>query len=520
MVCPYCQGENDLGAEVCFHCRAVLTVMTRGTLIASRFEVLSRLGRGGMGEVYRAHDRVLDEDVALKVLRGSTASEWGDRFLSEIKLARKVSHPNVCRIHDYAEEGGLRWLSMELVEGENLRQILERRGPLPAPEAFGIAIQATNGLRAIHEAGIVHRDLTAFNLMVDAAGRVKVMDFGIARTAASEGTAGGSSGYLLGSPEYMSPEQARGRPADERSDLYSLGIVVHEIFTGAVPFRGTTPVATLLLHLETEARLDHPALTPALKALLARCLAKAPEDRFGSAQELSAALEAAGRGVMPRPARAVRRARRRRVATLAILAVLLAGAGVAALLARSSSPAGRPVVPASTTALDRPAASSPAPAPATGAPPPVASPTTTLTERPSPEPRPPAAAPRREPSADRPTTPAIGEPERPRAASLPAPTPSPPPVTLPPSAVVVPATPSPRAEGALLVLVTPWADVAIDNDPFGMTPLARITLQTGPHVVVLTHPEYQPYSRLVTIRPGETSRLVVDLTTEGVRRMP
>jgi serine/threonine-protein kinase len=495
MVCPSCQGENELGAEVCFHCRAVLTAMTRGTLIASRFEVLGRLGRGGMGEVYRAHDRVLDEDIALKVLRGGTASEWGDRFLSEIKLARKVSHPNVCRIHDYAEEGGLRWLSMELVEGENLRQILGRGGPLPAPEAFGIAIQATEGLRAIHGAGIVHRDLTAFNLMVDATGRVKVMDFGIAKTAASEGTAGGSSGYLLGSPEYMSPEQARGRTADERSDLYSLGIVIHEIFTGAVPFRGSTPIATLLLHLETEARLDHPALTPALKALLARCLAKAPAERFGSAQELSGAIEAAGRGVMPRPARAVRRARRRRVATLATLAVFLVGAGVAALLARSPSPASGPVGPASTTAP----ASSPAPAPATipGLP--------------------------RESSTDRSATTPISVAERPKApspASLPAPSPSPTPITPPTSAPATPTSPSPEAEGNLLALVTPWANVTVDDVPVGQTPLTKITLRAGPHVVLLTHPDYEPYVRRVTIRPGETARLVVDLSTEGVRRTP
>jgi serine/threonine protein kinase len=504
MECPYCQGENELGAEVCFHCRTVLTAMTRGTLIASRFEVLGRLGRGGMGEVYRAHDQVLDEDVALKVLRGGTVSEWGARFLSEIKLARKVSHPNVCRIHDYAEEGGLRWLSMELIEGENLRQILGRGGPLPAPEAFGIAIQATEGLRAIHGAGIVHRDLTAFNLMVDATGRVKVMDFGIAKTAASEGTAGGSSGYLLGSPEYMSPEQARGRPADERSDLYSLGIVIHEIFTGTVPFRGSTPIATLLLHLETEPRLDHPALTPALKALLARCLAKSPEERFGSAQELSAAIEAAGRGVLPRPARAVRRARRRRAATLAALAVLLVGAGVAALLARSPTPA----------------ASSPAPAPAptTSSPSPATRPPSTITDRPSPGPRRTTAAPPRE-STESSGAPPIGvaeRPDAPRAASLPVPSPS----RLPTPAPVAPTSPSAEAEGTLLVLVTPWANVTVDRVPVGQTPLAGIPLQAGPHVVILTHPEYQPYTRRVTIRPGERSRLVVDLSTEGVRRAP
>jgi eukaryotic-like serine/threonine-protein kinase len=512
MECPYCQGENNLGAEVCFHCRAVLTAMTRGTLIASRFEVLSRLGRGGMGEVYRAHDQVLDEDVALKVLRGRTAFEWGDRFLSEIKLARKVSHSNVCRIHDYAEEGGLRWLSMELVEGENLKQIVGRRGPLPPAEAYDIAIQVTDGLRAIHEAGIVHRDLTAFNLMVDATGRVKVMDFGIAKTAASEATAVGSSSYLLGSPEYMSPEQARGRAAEERSDIYSLGIVIHELFTGVVPFRGGTPIATLLLHLEVAPKLDHPALTPALRALVSRCLAKEPEERFGSARELSAVLESAGRGILPRLSPSRRRRRRRRVAA-GLGAFLVVGAAATALVTRSSSPGDppNPAVPAfaapkATTAAPVDLERSPLPPPA-GA----------TAQRPAPG--------TRLPSAPTPTT---LDPTAVGSADAPAPQDPPPPLDPPSSPAPSPeslssesisaSAPYPEADGGLLVLVTPWGDVSIDGVPVGQTPLARIALKAGAHTVLLSHPEYQPLTRRVSIRPGETFRLLVDLAAEGVHR--
>ena len=298
MLCPSCRGENDEAAEVCFHCRAVLLAVTRGAVIASRYEVRSPIGRGGMGEVYRAYDRVLEEEVALKVLRAEDAGaeDWARRFRSEIRLARKVTHANVCRIHDYGEEGSLRWLSMELVLGENLKQVLARRGALPPGEAYEVAIQAAEGLTAIHAAGIVHRDLKTLNLMVDGAGKVRVMDFGIAKPAAEGATDGGVTGYVLGSPEYMSPEQARGRPVDPRSDLYSLGIVIYELFTGAVPFRADTPVSTLLLHLETDPPLDHPALPPALRPVLERCLAKDPAARFGSARELVDSLEAARRG--------------------------------------------------------------------------------------------------------------------------------------------------------------------------------------------------------------------------------
>src|SRR5262245_42391366 len=156
-----------------------------------------------MGAVYRAHDEVLDEDVALKILRADVAGtpEMAARFRSEIKLARKVSHWNVCRIHEYGEDGALQYISMELISGGTLKDRL-RDGPLPAALAFEVAVQVADGLAAIHKVGIIHRDLKSANVMIDGHGAAKVMDFGIAKAAAAE-TDGASSGYVLGSPEYM-----------------------------------------------------------------------------------------------------------------------------------------------------------------------------------------------------------------------------------------------------------------------------------------------------------------------------
>jgi serine/threonine protein kinase len=307
VLCPSCQSHNDDAAEVCFHCRAVLSAVTRGSLIAARYRILDPLGRGGMGAVYRARDEVLDDEVALKILRPEVAGtpEMAARFRSEIKLARKVSHWNVCRIHEYGEDGGLQYISMELVSGSTLKDRL-RAGPLPEAEAFDAAVQIADGLAAVHKVGIVHRDLKSPNVMIDAEGTAKVMDFGIAKAAGPATDPGASTGYVLGSPEYMSPEQARGRRADFRSDLYSLGVVVFEAFTGRVPFRGTTPVATLMMHVEAPPPIDDPAfaLPPSLVPVLRKALAKDPADRFADASAMATALRAArGDGASAAPAR-------------------------------------------------------------------------------------------------------------------------------------------------------------------------------------------------------------------------
>jgi serine/threonine protein kinase len=286
MNCLSCRADNEPSARACFACGApldpALAGLAEGAVFASRFEILGPLGRGGMGMVYRAFDRELGETVAIKVLRPDVARESGrveQRFRSEIRLARRVRHRNVCSVYGDGEDRGLLYICMELVEGENLARAAREGSGLPPDEAWSVVLQVADGLRAIHEVGVVHRDLKTANLMRDRDGVVRVMDFGIAK---QHGAAGGgatvtATGSLMGTPEYMSPEQLRGEEVDFRSDLYSLGIVVYELFSGAVPFRGDTPVATIVRQLHDAPFLDLPALPEPLRPVLARALAKDPE---------------------------------------------------------------------------------------------------------------------------------------------------------------------------------------------------------------------------------------------------
>jgi serine/threonine protein kinase len=301
MICPSCKAENDQGAEACFTCGRALGALTQGSLIGKRYEVVSPLGRGGMGMVYKANDRMLDEAVAIKVLRAEFAAtpEMAQRFRHEIKLARRVSHRNACRYHEYGEDQGVRFISMEFVEGLDLRQLSRRRGGvLPVGEAFDVAIQAAEGLQAIHEVGLVHRDLKTTNIMVDKRGVVRLMDFGIAKSSGAERTGGGltTTGQIMGTPEYMSPEQCIGEKIDHRSDIYSLGIVIYEMFTGDVPFRGDTPVATLFKHIQDQIPFEGPVAgripLPAVK-VLRRALARDRVDRFDNAAFMADALREA-----------------------------------------------------------------------------------------------------------------------------------------------------------------------------------------------------------------------------------
>ncbi len=308
-LCPACGAENESFAERCFTCDAPLSraaAIRRGSLIANRYEVLSSLGRGGMGQVYKAHDRVLDEVVAVKVLRADLAEspDVQKRFRTEIKLARKVHHENVCGIHEYGEDGDLRFIVMEFIEGTDLKHALRERGPLPKDEVCDIAIQIAEGLAAIHAAGIVHRDLKTPNIMIDLQGRVRLMDFGIAKRFAGGDTGSlTATGMIVGTPDYMSPEQARSRESDARSDIYSLGIVTFELVTGDLPFRAETPAATLLKQITEPPPLDGPRarrLPPELVPVLRRALEKDPDRRYGSAREMAQALRLA-RGSVERP---------------------------------------------------------------------------------------------------------------------------------------------------------------------------------------------------------------------------
>ena len=292
MRCPFCKAANDEGAEACFVCGKALFVLTEGTLLASRYQILGPVGQGGMSRVYQALDRVLSETVAIKVLRSELSWDpiLAARFLSEIKLARKVSHRNVCRIDEYGEDRGVRYISMEYIDGANLKDRL-RDGGLPVAEAFDLVAQVAEGLEAVHAGGIIHRDLKTSNIMIDSRGVVRLMDFGIAKQAETDTDwslrAGG--GQVMGTPEYMSPEQARGGKLDFRSDIYSLGCVVFEIFTGRPPFKGQTPVATLYKQVNEEPPLPDADLPMALLPILRRTLAKKPDERFPDVEGFLAA---------------------------------------------------------------------------------------------------------------------------------------------------------------------------------------------------------------------------------------
>ena len=301
MQCPQCGSAVEDAAESCFNCghalRAPQITLKRGSVVAGRYEILAPLGKGGMGVVYKARDHKLEETVAIKVLRPEVAAdpEMERRFLSEIRLARRVRHRNVCGIHEYGEDGSLRYIAMEFIEGVDLRRMLTDGGALPLDQAFDICIHTADGLQAIHEAGIIHRDLKTANLMIDARGIVRLMDFGIAKQHGGEATRGGATatGLVVGSPEYMSPEQARGEKVDFRSDIYALGVVVFEIFTGHVPFRGETPIATIFKHLQDPPPLEGPeapSLPLAVIPVLRRALAKSADDRFATAAQFAQAM--------------------------------------------------------------------------------------------------------------------------------------------------------------------------------------------------------------------------------------
>jgi predicted Ser/Thr protein kinase len=298
LICPGCQAGNDGRATFCQECGTPLVAIEPGTVLNDRYEVLAALGRGGMGMVYKVHDRELDEALALKVLRADLAGNpmAESRFRSEIKLARKVSHPGVCRIFEYGRHEHLSYIVMELVEGVDLKSILRDKGTLPTREALEVAIAIGQALRAIHEVGIVHRDLKASNVMLAAGNRVKLMDFGIAKSTQADGTRATAPGQIIGTPEYMSPEQARGQEIDARSDVYALGVVTYELLTGGVPLSGTTAIETLFKQMNEPPPFEtarQKGVPERVLPVLRKALAKKREDRFAAAQELVTALEEA-----------------------------------------------------------------------------------------------------------------------------------------------------------------------------------------------------------------------------------
>jgi beta-lactam-binding protein with PASTA domain/predicted Ser/Thr protein kinase len=269
--------------------------LQRDTIIDGRYRVLRRLGSGGMADVYLAEDQQLGRQVALKLLYRHLAEDvqFVERFRREASSAAGLQHPNIVGIFDRGEWDGTYYIAMEYVEGRTLKDIVRERGPAPSEAAVDVVLQILRALRYAHQRGIVHRDIKPQNVLIDEDGRVRVTDFGIARAGASDMT---ETGSIMGTAQYLSPEQAQGRAVDARSDLYSTGIVLYELLTGRLPFDAESPVAVALKQVSEPPlpprELD-PAIPPALEAVVLRALEKDPARRFADADEFIEALHAA-----------------------------------------------------------------------------------------------------------------------------------------------------------------------------------------------------------------------------------
>jgi serine/threonine-protein kinase len=273
---------------------AVPAEFAAGRKIAGRYTIERELGRGGMGAVYLATDGQLGERVALKVVAATIANDpaaAAERFRREVATARKVTHANVIRIHDLIEDGSLLLLSMEYVEGMTLASYLSRISLIRVDEGRLIVGQICDGLSAAHAAGVIHRDLKPGNVLLDGEKRVKLIDFGLAKASFLAGMT--ATGLILGTPEYMAPEQVRGLPCDARTDLYSLGALAYHVFTGRPPFRGETPIAVGFSHVTEEPiapRKLRPDLPEPLERAIMKALEKDPAKRPVDAAELKQAL--------------------------------------------------------------------------------------------------------------------------------------------------------------------------------------------------------------------------------------
>ncbi len=270
------------------------TIFHEGDVLGGRYEIHKLLGMGGMGAVYKARDMEVERTVGLKVIRPDLAGNPAilARFKQELVLARQVTHKNIIRIYDLNEADGVKFITMEFIEGEDLRSILTRQGKLPPQEAVGIMLQVCAGLEAAHAEGVIHRDLKPSNVMRDQSGRVVIMDFGLARTVQGDGMT--QTGMMIGTMEYMSPEQAMGKELDARSDQFAVGLIFYELLSGFIPFQADSAIASLVKRTQEGAvpLLDVDAGIPAeLSNIVAKCLERDPEARFASLRELIDELE-------------------------------------------------------------------------------------------------------------------------------------------------------------------------------------------------------------------------------------
>ncbi|MCG0274667.1 MAG: Stk1 family PASTA domain-containing Ser/Thr kinase [Thermosediminibacteraceae bacterium] len=265
----------------------------KGKTLGNRYVILEEIGGGGMAVVYKARCTLLNRIVAIKILRPEYSSDenFVKRFRREAQAAASLSHPNIVNIYDVGEEDGIYYIVMEYVEGKTLKELIKEEAPLPPVKVIEIAKQICDALECAHRNKIVHRDIKPHNIIITPDGRIKVADFGIAR--ASTGSTITNTGGMIGSAHYISPEQARGGFVDERTDIYSLGVLLYEALTGRVPFDGDSPVAVALKHIQEEPKPISaiiPGFPPALEEIVMKCISKSPDDRFQRASELKREL--------------------------------------------------------------------------------------------------------------------------------------------------------------------------------------------------------------------------------------
>ncbi|MGD8540397.1 MAG: protein kinase [Candidatus Aminicenantes bacterium] len=315
--CPKCKADNPETKQFCGDCGTQLTPakeipiptqtieapreeLTTGSTFAGRYQIIEELGKGGMGKVYKAHDSEIREKVALKLLKPeiSADNKTIERFQNELKFSRKIGHRNVCRMYDLNKEEGNYYITMEYIEGQDLKGLIRQAGQLTVGKSIFIAKQVCDGLAEAHRLGVVHRDLKPQNIMIDREGNARIMDFGIARSISEKGITG--AGVMIGTPEYMSPEQAEAKEVDKRSDIYSLGVIMYEMLTGRVPFEGDTALSIAMKHkgeIPKDPKELNPQIPDDLNRIILRCMEKDKAKRYQNVEDLLSELDTIEKGM-------------------------------------------------------------------------------------------------------------------------------------------------------------------------------------------------------------------------------